>query len=186
QSVEATDYRGETSSVPLLVCPHECGTEIRLLVREPGELLGNRQLRVQDIVGERKVVIRVPSADGVKRADISQPLGCELADRLEHREAGLPARIGLLTQKILFDQQRQTIQQVDAEIGVAITDSFGRFDPAAVDEDCKASKEPLFVRAEKVVAPLDRPAKPPLTLFSISRSRRQQRQPSLQPLQQGL
>ena len=54
---------------------------------------------------------------------------------------------------------------------------LGRLERPAAGEHAEAREQPLLLRVEQVVAPVDRAAQRPLALRQVARARRQQRQP---------
>jgi hypothetical protein len=106
-----------------------CGGELVALARAAHDRLDGQGERDREL----RVVLEMPQADRVALAALVQPLGRELADRLEHDEA-LPAA----PEEALVDER---LEHVD--LGVA--DGLRRVERAAAGEDAEPAKELLLL-----------------------------------------
>jgi hypothetical protein len=111
--------------------------------------------------GQLQEVLGVAPPDRLQVAGGLEPLLPELADRLQHGEAGLPGgRPGPQHQR-LVDQGGQPVQDVQPE-PAGVAHRLGRLQrPAAGEHRQPREQPPLGVR-EQVVAPGDGPAQGPL------------------------
>src|SRR4029453_19499724 len=97
-------------------------------------------------ISKREEVPGVPAPKLRLLARVLQPLGRELADRLEHPEPLALAH----ADEALVDERLQPV-----EIGVA--NRLGSLERAAASKDRQSREQTLLVRLEQVVLPLDRP-----------------------------
>ena len=63
----------------------------------------------------------------------------------------------------VIDEGPKPVEDVDAEVGPA--DGLGRLERPAAAEGRQPGEEPLLLRPEQVMAPLDRPAEGPLPFW---------------------
>ena len=134
----------------------------------------------------------------VRLAARRQPLQPVLADRLQHREAGLAVDALRLAQQALVDQRRDEIERSEltsrgrgvasggrhsATASARLPSSdprppphrLGRLEREAAGEDGQPAKERLLVRRQQVVAPGDGVAHRPLAGRQVARAAGQQR-----------
>src|SRR3712207_3250851 len=90
---------------------------------------------------------------------LRQQIDGVLADRLEHDEARLDTSPRLVADQAVVEQRRERYQDVEA----FAADRLGGLEREAAAEDGDPSEQPLPVVIEKLVAPLDRIAKPLVT-----------------------
>ncbi len=107
----------------------------------------------RDLLGDREEVLRVPAPDLLRLAAGFEALEGVGADRLQHREARLAVGLFLLAEHVVVDQRREAGQET-----LVTADGLGGGERAAAGEDGEAREECLLVRAEQVVAPVDRRA----------------------------
>ncbi len=105
------------------------------------------------------------------------------ADRLQHREARLPIRVGRRVHESLVDQRRHPVQ--DVARARADGHRLGRLQGEAADEDGQPAEQRPLLAGQQVVAPGDRVAQGPLPRRGVARAPRQQGQAVRQPGQQG-
>ena len=113
----------------------------------------------------KRIAVRLP---------LGEALACELADRLEHREPAVS-----LADEALVDERGERLQ-------VAVADSLRRLERPAAGEDREARQSLLLMLLEQVVAPGDRRPQRLLSLGSIPGATREEREPLLQPREQGI
>src|SRR4051794_41899821 len=77
-------------------------------------------------------------------AGLLESLDREVANRLEHREAAVAA-----SQQVVVDEHAEALER-------DVTDALGGLQGAAAGEDAEPLEGDALVRAEQVVAPLDR------------------------------
>jgi len=87
-----------------------------------------------------------------------QPLGCEVANRLEHQEAGIAS-----PQEVVVDERGQRVE-------ARVANLLGGLERAAACEDAKAVEGEALVLSQQVVAPADRRRERPLAGRSVSRA----------------
>ena len=108
-------------------------------------------------------------------ACVDEQLRCELADRLEEEKAIVADGL----QQAQVDQRGQRL-----EVGVA--DLLGRLERESAGEDREAREEPTALLVEEVVAPRDRRPQCALTLRCVARASGEERQSSIESLEQRL
>ena len=141
--------------------PGERGTDIGELgiePLEPAQLLRSEQCRL-GLLRQLAVETGVAAADVIAVAALGQPLEGVLANRLQHPEAGLAAAMRLRPEQVVVQERLHSVD--DVESGPS-DDRLCAFESEAADEHCEAREERLLLRAEKVVAPLDRGTQGPV------------------------
>ena len=92
-------------------------------------------------------------------ATLGQPSDGVLADRLQHPEAWLAAGQGLRPDEAVVQQRLDAGDHIELEVA---GDGLRAVQREAPDKDAEAREERLLLRAEEVVAPLDRCAQRPV------------------------
>ena len=139
-----------------------------------------RQL-ILDLLGDREEVLGVPAPDSSASPLDLQALERVRADRLQHREARLAVGLFLLAEQAVVDQRREPGEDV-----LAAADGLGGVERAAAGEDGEAREERLLVRAEQVVAPVDRRAERLLAGGQVARAAGEEVEALLEPREQRL
>ena len=111
--------------------------------------------------------------------------GGELADGLEHLEAGFVAVDLGATQETLLNQRRQSLKGIDSQLSRA-ADRLDRVQRPSAGEDGEPAQQPLLRRLQQLVAPVDRAAQRLLTGGQIPRTAAQEREPASEPSQDRL
>ena len=122
---------------------------------EPDRRAPVPQLRLRELA-ELEKVRGVPSPEILGATGISEPLECELADRLQHPEA-----LVRMAQQALVDKRLQRVQ-------VCVADALGRFHRAAACEHREPGEEPLLLVGEELIAPLDGGPQRPLARVGVA------------------
>jgi hypothetical protein len=125
--------------------PLQCGADVRQLGRDEVVSLVSLgfQREVRRLREREQPLAQTPSCR-VSAAGGFQPLARVLANRLEHPEAS----VGVANEALLDER----LEQVDIGVG----DLLGGLDGATADEDRERREQPLLLRREQLVAPLDR------------------------------
>ena len=109
----------------------------------------------------------VPQFCSLRR--LLEPLGCVLANGLEHPEA-----ISRVAEKALVDERLHRFE-------LCVRNGLGRGERAAAAEDRESTEKTLTVVVQQLVAPFDRRPERPLTLGQISCATGEERQAVLEP-----
>ena len=109
------------------------------------------------------------SSDRGRLATGVEHLGGELADRLEHREAGL-AGLVVDADEALVDELPDPVDDVAAHLGGGAAYGLGGLELEAAAKDGQPVDEPAGPVVEQVVAPGDRPAQRLLALRQVARA----------------
>ena len=153
--------------------PGERGPDVvvlRLDPIEPGRHVFARERSLRHGLGELRQPFRVPPADFLGPG-LLEPLGGEVANRLEHHEAALPS-----PQQVVVDQRAEALER-------HVAYALGSFQRAAADEDAEACKRLALVRPQQVVAPVDRGGERLLACRRVARAGLQQVRLAFEPLQ---
>ena len=102
----------------------------------------------EGLLGEPKEPVRLPRLYLRCLARDLEPLGGELADRLQHPVARIECRLALAQQALVEERLER--------VGVSAGDLLRGLVRAAADEDGEPREEQLLLLGEQVVAPLDR------------------------------
>ena len=117
-----------------------------------------------------------------------EPIGCELADRLEHRHAGLPAGDVDETDEALLGQRRQPGEDIEDDVVGSFGMGGNRFDclDLGIGEDGQQLEQALLCWVEQVIAPVHRGPQGLLSLGQVARPAAQQCQPVLESIAEHL
>ena len=161
----------------------ECRAEVVPLDLDVVEELGRDGLAGAELgrLGERDVVVEMAITRRRLLAGLTKLHGRELADRLEHPEAGL-ASGRLVGDEARVEQRLQRRRHVRARVG----DSLDRVEGRATGEDGERAEDVRGRVVEEAVAPVDRRAQRALPLGEVRCAPRQQREALSEPLRGAL
>ena len=153
--------------------PAERGADVAVLRLEPieprhGILAG--QVRGLRRRSEFCQPLRVPSAD-LGGAVLLEQLHCEMANRLEHREARIAP-----SQEVVVDERGQGLER-------HLADVLGGLERAPAGEDAEPGEGDALLGPQQVVAPANRRGERPLACRGVARAGREKVRLAFEPLE---
>jgi hypothetical protein len=129
----------------------------------------------------------VAAADRLRVGLLVELLGQIFADDLEHRESrlgrGLRAVVRDRPDEALVDQRGKAVERVDPELVPEVAHLLGRLERPTAGEHRQTGEQPSFSGIEQLVAPVDRGMERPLAGGDVPGSCGEDRQASLQPVE---
>ena len=108
-------------------------------------------------------------AECVRLAPLAELVQRVLADRLEHGEPHVAVEVVADAHEALLRETLESADDVERRrVAGDPADGLRRLDRRATREHAEASEQPLILRVEQVVAPVDRAAQRPLPLRQVA------------------
>ncbi len=167
QKAELADGRRQPQQIaalPALLQPPQRRPQVAELDFQVADVGSTANAR-SDRRGAGEAPIRMAVSGDYLIAARRQAFERELADRFEHRVAGL-SRLVVPLEQALVDQRRHPVDGIDCRAAVH-GDHFDRREGATAGKDAKPSEEGLLGRRQEVVAPGDRAPYRPVPIGQI-------------------
>src|SRR5215207_6324943 len=136
------------------------------------------------MLAKRDEVFRVAATRGIEIVRI-ELLECKFSDRLQHAEPRLAGAAFDRSHHAAIDKGSQALQHIPVKILRWGDHSLSRFQGATTSEYGKALQCVLLLRIEKLVTPRNGVSQRALPRREITRTVGQQREPSIQPREDG-